>query len=137
MKNQFLIVDDDALVCRATARMVEHCTGCEAVCCSGGGEALRVFQGGPGAFACVVTDFEMPGMNGLELGDRLRALAPGVKMLLVTGSPGALNGTDVTQHGFDCILAKPFDLAAMDDALRRMLPASNAFSVRRALHALI
>lgn len=128
MKNHFLIVDDDALVCRATARMVEHVTGCAVEYCRSGGEALRIFQTAPGAFTRVVTDFDMPGMNGLELADRLRALAPGVRMLLVTGCPGALNGTDVKQHGFDGVLAKPFDLAAIEEALKRMEPLSSDVS---------
>ncbi|HWB61303.1 MAG TPA: response regulator [Chthoniobacteraceae bacterium] len=121
MKNRFLIVDDDALVCRATARMVEHLTGLPAECCADGDEALRLFQRDPAAFAAVVTDYEMPGMNGLELGDRLRALAPGLKMLLATGNPGKLNATDVKQHGFDCVLVKPYALGSLGNALREIL----------------
>jgi CheY-like chemotaxis protein len=126
MKNHILVVDDDALVCRATARLVEHVTGCATECCGSGDEALRVFQARPDEFACVVTDFNMPGMNGLELGDSLRALAPGLRMLLVTGSPGALDGAEVKQRGFDCLLAKPFDLAAIKDALRGILPLADS-----------
>lgn len=131
MKNHFLIVDDDALVCRATARLIEHVTGCEVECCGSGEEALRVIKEGAGEFACVITDLQMPGMSGLELGSRLRAFAPGVRMLLVTGSPGVLDGEDVQQRGFDAVLAKPFDLAAIGAALRSILPSlDNAPSVR-------
>lgn len=125
MKNKFLIVDDDPLVCRATARLVEHVAGRPVECCGSGAEALGLFAADPAAFVCVITDYEMPGMNGLELGRRLRALAPGVRMLLMTGRPGVLNGTDVTQPGFDCVLAKPFDLARMEEALRPVLPVLN------------
>ncbi len=131
MKNHFLIVDDDALVRRATARLVEHVTGCEVECCASGEEALKVLKNEPDAFACVVTDFEMPGMNGLELGSRLHAVAPEVRMLLVTGSPGAVDGADARRRGFDGLLAKPFDLAIMKEALLRVLPPLNNSPVSR------
>jgi len=123
MKNpHFLIVDDNETARKATARLVEHCTGCPVECCGSGEEALRIFAVGPDEFACVVTDLEMPGMDGLELASRLQAVAPEVKMLLVTGSPGVLDGTEIRGRGFECMLAKPFDLATIREALGRVLP---------------
>jgi CheY-like chemotaxis protein len=69
-------------------------------------------------------------MDGLELGSRLRALAPEVKLLLVTGSPGALEGTDIHGRGFECMLAKPYDLATIREALRRVSPLLNNSPMR-------
>ena len=125
MKNCFMIVDDNALVCRATALLVGYASGCPVQCCGNGDEALCALKNDPGAFACVITDFDMPGMNGLELGGHLRALAPDTKLLLMTGTPGALDDADIRRHGFECMLAKPFDLAAVKEVLRRILPEFN------------
>ena len=101
--------------------------GCTVESCGSGEEALRIFQDKPGAFACVVTDFEMLAMDGLELGGRLRAMDPEVKMVLITGNPGALAGIDIRRHGFDCMLAKPFTLAT----IRECAKPRNFASIRR------
>jgi len=123
MKKHCLIVDDNALVRETTACLVKHIASCPVRCCSDGEEALRVFGNDPDAFACVVTDFNMPGIDGLELGRRLRALAPDVKLLLVTGNPCALDGIDVKERGFHRVLSKPFDMALLRDALNFLSPA--------------
>ena len=122
---RILVVDDNALVCMATARLVEHVTGCPAQCCSSGEEALRIFKDARGDFTCVISDLDMPGMNGLQLGSTLRAEAPGLKLLFMTGNPGALEWADISGHGFDCMLAKPFDMAIIGETLRRLLPPLN------------
>lgn len=124
--NQFLVVDDNALVCTATARLVEHLTGWEARCCSSAEEALMTFKAAPaGRFAFAISDYEMPRMNGLELGSFLRALAPGMPLVLMTGNPGGLAHADIVAHGYDCMLAKPLDLAIIRETLRRLLPPFN------------
>ena len=117
MKKHCLIVDDNALVRETTACLVKHIARCPVRCCSGGEEALRLFADDPEAYTCVVTDFNMPGIDGLELGRRLRAIAPDVKLLLATGTPGALDGVDVRGRGFDRVLAKPFDMRLLREAL--------------------
>lgn len=125
MKNKILVVDDDPLVLDVSVRLVEHASGCAVERCAGAAEALRVFSADPAAFACVVTDLDMPGMNGLELGRRLRALAPGLRMFLATGNPRALDFTGVKQIGFECVLAKPLGLATIGEALLPVLPVLN------------
>ena len=78
-----LLVDDDPLIQAGTAAMLEDLghhvtvagTGLAAL------EALSTVSG----FALMVTDFAMPGMNGLELARRAQALRPGLPVLLASG----------------------------------------------------
>jgi CheY-like chemotaxis protein len=59
---------------------------------NGAALALEVFQ--ERAFELVVTDFKMPGMNGIELIAALRALAPTLPIILLSGYVDALGLTE-------------------------------------------
>lgn len=48
-------------------------------------QALKIFEQNPEKFDVVVTDQAMPYIKGLELAERLKALNPNIKILLVTG----------------------------------------------------
>jgi|GEM_PF-636599 len=127
MKNHCLIVDDNALVLETTACLVKHLTGLPVRCCRSGGEAIRIFEESPESFACVITDFNMPGINGLELGGYLHEIAPEVKLLLVTGNPGAVNEGDLRRCSFAGLLPKPYSLTLLREALAAILPDLNNF----------
>lgn len=49
-------------------------------------EALEVFAATPEKFQLVITDLQMPGMNGTEFCRRLRAVTPDLKVVLATGN---------------------------------------------------
>jgi len=117
MKNHCLIVDDNELVRNATVSLLNSLAQCTVHCCGSGEEALGVFEGNPDAFACVITDLNMPGIDGLELGRRLHALSPGVKLVLMTGNTGSLNGVDTDKLGFHRVLEKPFGIELFREAL--------------------
>ena len=112
-----MVVDDDPRVLDATARLIEFVAGCEVRKFPNAAEALRAFEEAPDAFPLVVTDLEMPGIDGLELGRRISSLARNVQLVLVTGNPFALDGIDVRRFGFGCVLGKPYSLQALRDAL--------------------
>jgi len=124
MKNQCMIVDDNAMVRETTALLIKHIAGCQVRCCAGAEEALLAFEQEPDAYGCVITDFNMPGMNGLQLGGLLRAIAPEVKMLLVTGNPGAVDDGELNENGFHALLPKPFNMSLLRDAVRSFFPAA-------------
>jgi PAS domain S-box-containing protein len=78
-----LVVDDDPLVAAGTALMLED-LGHAASVARSAPEALEMLDAGSG-FDLVLTDYAMPGMNGLDLADRLRRDRPGLKVALATG----------------------------------------------------
>jgi DNA-binding NtrC family response regulator len=78
--------------------------------------ALATFAAAPEAFDFILTDLEMPGMSGLDLGSRVRKLAPAIKILLSTES-GILTEVEAMQRGFCGLLPKPFPLGTLRQAL--------------------
>lgn len=83
---RILVVDDDAGVREAVCEALTY-LGYATEPVSGAGEALDRFH--PGRYRVVVTDLAMPVMNGLQLARRLRALEPGLPIMIFSGSTSA------------------------------------------------
>lgn len=83
-RKTLLVVDDDELVRMSTAEMLAD-LGYSVVQASSGAEALDLARAGKPQIDMLVTDFLMPGMNGVELAGAFRSIAPKAPVLLVTG----------------------------------------------------
>ena len=99
-----LLVDDEALVRAGTAEMLEE-FGYTVLQASSGAEALLVLREEKARIGGLVTDFLMPGMNGVVLAREARRIAPRLPVLLITGylSGGGEDGAGELPR-----LAKPF-----------------------------
>ena len=112
------VVDDEPEVARSTSRLVAH-FGYEVTAFAGGLALLKSFEGNPHAFGLVVTDYRMPEMTGLELGQRLRAAGIDVPVLLVTGLPSEIDLTAISAPF--AVLGKPYRLEELREALASLL----------------
>ena len=82
---------------------------------AGANAALELIGNDPN-IDLVFSDVLMPGgMNGLELGQAIRRRYPAIPVLLATGYSDGMR--DALEQGF-VVLQKPFDLAALEQALR-------------------
>jgi DNA-binding NtrC family response regulator len=115
-KTRWMIVDDDAAVLTQLSAFVAQLMGAEIVCFRSAKAALMAFAEAPEKFQFVITDLEMPGLDGINFCRRLRAISPGVKVLLSTGSR-ILTTAEAVQIGFCGLLIKPFPAAAIKKAL--------------------
>jgi CheY-like chemotaxis protein len=115
-KMRWMIVDDDENVLMVLQELAKQLTDAEIVGFSSPNEALAAFADAPEKFQCVITDLEMPGMDGIYFCRQLHAIAPDVKVLLSTGSR-ILTNAEAAQKGFCGLLFKPFPVAAMKKAL--------------------
>jgi CheY-like chemotaxis protein len=116
---RWLVVDDDPAVLEVTVAVLRLAPGVEVVPASDPRAALEILRTAPGGFELVVTDFNMPHLDGLELARRARELAPGLKVLMVTGS--GLGEVEACAQELDGLLAKPYrpgDLLAAARAAR-------------------
>ena len=83
MSNRVLFVDDDPKILAAFQRQLRKKVTIETV--ESGAEGLEVLRR-DGPFSLVVTDYCMPGMNGIEFLGRARQIAPETVRMLLTGS---------------------------------------------------
>jgi two-component system, cell cycle sensor histidine kinase and response regulator CckA len=79
-----LLVEDEDGVRRLLTHVL-HKRGYKVIEASNGEEALRVFEGRGSEIQLVLTDMVMPHMGGRQLGERLRELSPGVKIIYMSG----------------------------------------------------
>jgi CheY-like chemotaxis protein len=117
--SRWLVVDDDEQILTPAARMLRHLGSAEVVACSDSSRAIDAFLADPDSFELLVTDLEMPGLDGVELARHLRLLSPRLRVLLVTGSPRSdeeLCDPDV--HG---LLRKPFSREDLSEEVSRLL----------------
>src|SRR3954452_24299827 len=97
-----LLVDDnsDGLLVR---RALLQEAGCLVHTARNGKEALKLFEGAK--FDLLVTDFRMPGMDGIELIQHIREHDPNARVILLSGFVDPLGLNEATT-GADVVLQK-------------------------------
>jgi PAS domain S-box-containing protein len=120
-----LVVDDEEPVRVATAGLLAA-LGHTAVAAASGREALRLFGERRTPIDLVILDMVMPDMAGGEVFDRLKAMDPGVKVLLSSGYSLNSRIADILRRGCDGFIQKPFTLESLAEALKGFLPAEGA-----------
>ena len=110
-----LIVDDDELYLRLVKSIVEQ-AGVKARYATSGKEAVGILK--EGLFATLITDLQMPGMNGYELALTAKGLHPGIDIVMITGS----ESPDVPRlsglAGISEVMAKPVGAAQIRELVR-------------------
>lgn len=84
-------------------------------------DAQALLDAGCADIDCVVSDVQMPGMDGLELLARLRAVDQGPPCILMTAFAGAHVRARALRGGAACFLAKPVDA---DELVRCIVQAT-------------
>ncbi|MBA2665197.1 MAG: PAS domain S-box protein [Bradymonadaceae bacterium] len=83
-------------------------------------EALELAERHDGPIDLILTDIVMPGMNGVELAERLHELYPEMRAVFVSGYAGeALRRKRISPNQVH--IAKPYDVRALKEAVRQML----------------
>ena len=79
---------------------------CAVTCVGDGQEALVNLEAGP--YDLLITDYNMPRLNGMDLLRRTRALAPRLAAILITGqtSPDVID--EAERAGATFVIPKPF-----------------------------
>jgi PAS domain S-box-containing protein len=114
-----LLVDDDPDVRDYAASCLGE-LGYAVIEAANGPDAIAVLSSAA-ALDALVVDFAMPGMNGLEVTDRARALRPGIAVLLTTGYADRSRFAEAL--GPEMVLGKPFRSPELAAAMTRVLGA--------------
>lgn len=118
MKPQpILIVDDDPGALNSLRFLLES-EGYSVVSYAGGAELLHALRTGPiGRAGCLILDFKMPGMDGLDLYDRLRQIDFDTPVILMTGHPDPSIATRARAVGL-ALIEKPLSQDMLLSAVR-------------------
>jgi signal transduction histidine kinase/ActR/RegA family two-component response regulator len=112
---QILLVDDDVDVRSLTAEMLAE-LGHRPLSAAGADDALQMLEDEAG-IDVLLTDYAMPGMDGLELIDLVRQRWPGIRAILITGHAEI----DLSKHAqMHPVLTKPFTMADLSQVLESM-----------------
>ncbi len=81
--------------------------------------ALAAVREHPASFDLVITDFDMPEANGLELARKMGDIAPNMPIILVSGREVAAEGAAVAGN-IKAMVHKPYNRNILADAIRRV-----------------
>ncbi|WP_084440127.1 PAS domain S-box protein [Erythrobacter dokdonensis] len=122
-----LVVDDNPTVADTLEAMLEE-VGAEVGPCIDPQDAIAVLQDDPGSWDLVITDYDMPGMNGAQLARALRRTRDDLPILLLTALP-RVHQLHQKQVGlFDGVLGKPTTTAQLAAAAAAAIDAARARS---------
>jgi two-component system response regulator FlrC len=115
-----LVVEDDAPL-RAALVDTLRAAGMAALPAADADEALRLLETEDVAF--VVSDVQMPGVNGYQLLTSIKRLRPDLSVILMTAYGTVAQAVSAMREGATDYLVKPFDAEALIDMARRQLAA--------------
>jgi len=122
-KAKILVVDDDYLL-RSFMETALFVSGYDCICAEDGLAALNLLE--KNNIDMVISDIEMPRLNGLELLSQIKKQFPTTKTLLISGkyrSQDTLNGISVRDA--DSFLTKPFPLNLFLSTIQTVLLTSD------------
>lgn len=115
-----VVVDDDPMILDVLSRILRT-ENFELLMASGGPETLNKLNRHTGPVDLLITDYAMPGMQGRELAERVRAAFPAVKVLYQTGFSDMLFESRVELEEGASFLEKPFTPRGLREAARLAL----------------
>jgi DNA-binding NtrC family response regulator len=130
-----LIVDDEPLIRETLAEYLSQ-EGFSVTPCGDGEEALRLSV--DRCFDVALCDVQLPGIDGIELLERLHQISPETFVLLITAYATVENAVEAFQRGAQDYLMKPILLDEVLNKVRRLLAYRSLYQenqwLRRELH---
>src|SRR5678815_6060383 len=114
-----LVADDEPLIRNLVTLLLQH-EGYFVLSAADGHEGLELSRKYPGAIDLVITDVEMPRMNGTDLCGHLMEERPGIKMLVMSGK----DISDIVRQNANMpFLPKPFNGEILKAKVQAILAA--------------
>ncbi len=119
-RERLMIVDDERDLATLMARILED-LGYHVTSCSSPAEALEHIRSNPQGFDLLITDMNMPDMNGAELIQQVRGVRQNFPVILCTGFSEFVNDENIKALGVARYLTKPVTRGELHDAIRSLL----------------
>jgi PAS domain S-box-containing protein len=112
-----LLVDDDTMVMDVGSQFLKR-LGYTVLTASGGQQALDMFQQATDRIDCVLLDFTMPGMDGLETMQQIRKIRPDARIIITSGyARQQIEDRFASIGPPDDFIHKPFEMKALHKVL--------------------
>jgi signal transduction histidine kinase/DNA-binding response OmpR family regulator len=119
-RNETILLVEDETLLRSLTKKVLQRHAYRVLEASKGQEAIKVWEENEGKIDLLLTDMVMPeGMNGKELADRLKARAPGLKVIYTSGYCPETVGRELERDAL--FLQKPYPVDGLTKAIRDCL----------------
>jgi two-component system nitrogen regulation response regulator NtrX len=118
VKPRILVIDDEAGIRDSMRRTLEY-QGYQFVGAATGQEGLLLIDRDPPDL--VFLDIKMPGMDGLEVLERIKASHPGVPVVMVSGHGTAQNAFEARDKGASGFIEKPFSEPVLLERIQKEL----------------
>ena len=114
---KILIVDDDEGI-RVSLKIVLERDGYEVLVAERGAEGIEVVRQFPEDIEMVISDFKMPGMDGLETLTEISRINPDIIRIILTGYATLDRAIETVNLGIDGFLTKPFNNSEIRASIR-------------------
>ena len=118
---KILIVDDEEVVAEVLGKLIEV-DGHKVAVTYEGEKALEAYQ--KDRFDIVFADISMPGMNGIDLTQRLLELDKDAKIVAITGHVGTREVEEILDIGAKAFMKKPFSKKDIDQTIKEIIKMS-------------
>lgn len=115
-----LVVDDDVNV-RTVIGTVLRRQAFDVLEAATGEEALRIAAARGAPIHLVISDLNMPEMDGRALLDQVRTVCPSIRVLLISGEDQPAATSSLAKHAPTCFLGKPFTPGQLSAAVKELL----------------
>lgn len=112
-----LLVDDEEDFTSALSRRLEA-RNLKVKTVNSGEDALHMVD--EQAFDVIVLDLAMPGMDGLETLQRIKADHPDAEIIMLTGHASVKSSVEAMRIGAEDLLEKPVDLPVLMDKIEEL-----------------
>jgi DNA-binding NtrC family response regulator len=113
-----LIIDDDVKVCEYLHELLTP-DGCEVVAINEPNAALEQLKTQE-TFHILILDLKMPGINGLELLEKIRKVDKDIAAIILTAYPSLESATDAITLDVSAYMQKPFSGEDMRETIARV-----------------
>ena len=115
-----LLIDDEPMVTDICEMMLKK-LGHEVLKAYSGSEGIKLYEANRNRVDLIISDFNMPGMDGQQVVDRLRIMNHGVKVLLSSGGMSVTEEEEALVRGFAGFLRKPYNMELLSDKIAQIL----------------
>ena len=114
--NKLLLIDDEPDIVRVLSMSLKA-DGYDVLTAQSGAEGLTMFEKEKPDI--IITDIKMPGMDGIEVLEKIKALEPHAEVIIITGHGDIDNAIEALKFGASDYINKPIRDEALSVALQR------------------